>query len=265
MSPRDHPRLRGEHDACEWLFEPASGSSPPTRGARTRVTRCHEISRIIPAYAGSTSRVPPRATLNRDHPRLRGEHSEDRQLDGSVLGSSPPTRGARLGDRRRAQLGGIIPAYAGSTSWSPPAGERSRDHPRLRGEHSVDLPADIGDGGSSPPTRGAPHRLRARPRTRGIIPAYAGSTGRLSRRPGCGPDHPRLRGEHDIAVAKSPVNAGSSPPTRGARGHDPVHALAGRIIPAYAGSTRRRGSAWSAVRDHPRLRGEHRKPSTATA
>ena len=137
------------------------------------------MHRIIPAYAGSTRMAPtwPRRTSgssphtrgapsgtsrsptgSRDHPRIRGEHG-DELLDVVV------------GD-------GIIPAYAGSTdthilSGAPHAGSSPhargahlltsfwkwpiQDHPRIRGEH---------------------HR-RPSPclSCKGIIPAYAGSTG----------------------------------------------------------------------------------------
>ena len=114
------------------------GSSPHTRGA--------------PAWSSARRRC------FRDHPRIRGEHA----VAALVL----------------LLLEGIIPAYAGST---PPDGvphampmgssphtrgalvqsgsacSLLRDHPRIRGEHSVAHPA-----------------VRERP---GIIPAYAGSTG----------------------------------------------------------------------------------------
>ena len=58
-------------------------------------------------------------------------------------------------DLRQAR---IIPAYAGSTTgrtgWRPLV----RDHPRIRGEHSL-LGHEKGPGeGSSPHTRGAPDR-----------------------------------------------------------------------------------------------------------
>ena len=95
-SPKDHPRIRGEH--------------PDGRSAGQR------DDGIIPAYAGSTS------------------HAEDSRLD--MAGSSPHTRGARQscsrrprgsrdhprirGEHARADVChdvglGIIPAYAGST------------------------------------------------------------------------------------------------------------------------------------------------------
>ena len=113
---------------------------------------------------------------------------------------------------------GIIPAYAGSTST-----------PRRSTRVAV---------GSSPHTRGAPRPLTS-------TPSQAW-------------DHPRIRGEHKLDG-------------------DVVTVLAG-IIPAYAGSTCANPSDWLrclgssphtrgapdkdrvdfiALRDHPRIRGEH--------
>ena len=50
---------------------------------------------------------------------------------------------------------------------------------------------------------------------------------------------------------------GSSPLTRGAPTPDAVRASAGRLIPAYAGSTPARAANIQPGRAHPRLRGEH--------
>ena len=134
-----------------------------------------------------------------------------------------------------------------------------RDHPRIRGEHTIVIVRV-----SSP---------------QGIIPAYAGNTAlmewRMRRASGSSPhtrgtracgffrrgsrkDHPRIRGEHHDLLPELGARAG--------------------IIPAYAGNTLRfpfvfsptRGSSphtrgtleqdhpiISRVKDHPRIRGEH--------
>ena len=111
-----------------------------------------------------------------DHPRIRGEHVVAVCLIVLLPGSSPHTRGALPARLDGGLIGGIIPAYAGSTPspTTPPASRE--DHPRIRGEHPFRPPTNVEQVGSSPHTRGAlaiifSFGLRMR-----IIPAYAGST-----------------------------------------------------------------------------------------
>ena len=108
--------------------------------------------------------------------------------------------------------------------------------PRMRGTHLVDGLVGLG---------------------RGIIPAYAGNTGRWlpdirSRR-----DHPRVCGEHQMITSAISSARGSSPRMRGTRAVSSRMPLRDGIIPAYAGNTHtnnhRSGGAW----DHPRVCGEH--------
>ena len=52
-----------------------------------------------------------------DHPRSRGEHTFCALLEGEGVGSSPLARGALGAGEDHAELGGIIPARAGSTGF----------------------------------------------------------------------------------------------------------------------------------------------------
>ena len=150
-----------------------------------------------------------------------------------------------------------IPAYAGSTDRPLGRPRPGADHPRIRGEHP-------GGGwhwywalGSSPHTRGAPGQQSHQDRRRWIIPAYAGSTLRRSASDCPGSDHPRIRGEHQCAGIRLGERSGSSPHTRGAHPDPRRQPRHGRIIPAYAGSTRSTARPCTTARDHPRIRGEH--------
>ena len=234
------------------------GSSPHTRGAPPRPGPRGRGDRIIPAYAGSTFSRRRISGALPDHPRIRGEHQEASETSHS--------------DRR------IIPAYAGSTLRRSASDCPGSDHPRIRGEHLPVNGAFRSAPGSSPHTRGAPCRLSRldalvldHPRIRGehfehtdsalplvrIIPAYAGST-RRSRSPRAKPaDHPRIRGEHALRRFIDKGAQGSSPHTRGAPRAFAWCRHAYGIIPAYAGSTRRRIVGTSRDADHPRIRGEH--------
>ncbi len=93
----------------------------------------------------------------------------------------------------------------------------------------------------------------------GIIPAYAGSTCSGHAVAAGAWDHPRIRGEHAVPKVQSRCPAGSSPHTRGALRHFLRHSPSWWIIPAYAGSTILAGRHRAPIRDHPRIRGEHRR------
>ena len=219
--------------------------------------RLTEPTRIIPAYAGSTLEVARELNTRADHPRIRGEHDRREDSVGSGRGSSPHTRGALVGISSGFPQTGIIPAYAGSTRRSAISSCSPRDHPRIRGEHRK-MRAMAGNlKGSSPHTRGAQVKLAGEDQPDRIIPAYAGST-RESRTSGNTTwDHPRIRGEHVIAVVLSLKIPGSSPHTRGARPEGIRTPVRARIIPAYAGSTPYPSERRRTMLDHPRIRGEH--------
>ena len=174
--PRDHPRIRGEHNPHLDTAKGSGGSSPHTRGAPAGSQATLSFPRIIPAYAGSTSSIHTKGDVKRDHPRIRGEHRLFTEYERRGGGSSPHTRGARPIMSYNAPWTGIIPAYAGSTTPAPPTVSRSSDHPRIRGEHFLSHPFSVSSTGSSPHTRGAPSAWSAPSLRARIIPAYAGST-----------------------------------------------------------------------------------------
>ena len=99
----------------------------------------------------------------------------------------------------------------------------------------------------------------------GIIPAYAGSTGRPRWTPRWRRDHPRVCGEHGHMKFSTVFEAGSSPRMRGARCHMPCRCGCRGIIPAYAGSTRIIKFAQLVAEDHPRVCGEHYSTALATS
>ena len=233
------------------------GSSPHTRGAPRAADAQRAPLGIIPAYAGSTPSPSTRRTTGRDHPRIRGEHLTELSALLTASGSSPHTRGAQRVRAAARVVRGIIPAYAGSTATPSTSGSATWDHPRIRGEHDEVVFYDTGAEGSSPHTRGAREYLGWWSNDEGIIPAYAGSTHRVAAWLSRARDHPRIRGEHAVSPSDSATLAGSSPHTRGAPSVSARFCSISRIIPAYAGSTRRTPRRPLCTRDHPRIRGEH--------
>ena len=218
---RDHPRMRGEHWGLVAVPSTLQGIIPACAGS-TIISSWRVVA--MPGSSPHARGAPPGAqwggTRSQDHPRMRGEHSSADDMERNPCG--------------------IIPACAGSTGsayWyteggvgsSPHArGARSKgclgirwrwDHPRMRGEHHSSpstyfslariIPACAGSTsaarwsttvgqGSSPHARGARHSR--------------GNTSAPCR------DHPRMRGEHVLAIGE---------------GHEEFG-----IIPACAGSTR---------------------------
>ena len=69
-----HPRSRGEHGAGVDGQLGARGSSPLTRGALMTGRCLIGLWGLIPAHAGSTSEDGVTKTVDRAHPRSRGEH-----------------------------------------------------------------------------------------------------------------------------------------------------------------------------------------------
>ena len=118
--------------------------------------------------------------------------------------------------------------------------------------------------GSSPLARGALRAGHDRPAHRGLIPARAGSTAAGVLSADSSGAHPRSRGEHTIASIDANRDTGSSPLARGAPGSVEQRELAGRLIPARAGSTQGVCLARGRSGAHPRSRGEHAM-STAPA
>ena len=234
---REHLHSCGEHNPTGLAIIIKMGSSPRLQG--TLVAPVAERPHgIISACAGSTCRGNSCAAAGGGHPRMRGEHAPLARLRAVVEGSSPHPRGAPVRHPRGRPEGGIIPAYAGSTSNLPPHLVTFGDHPRMRGEH---LQPDLAGGkmtGSSPHARGAHVVPGVRAREDGIIPACAGSTAKRH----CPPP---------------PFREGSSPHARGARRGAVVADDAVGIIPACAGSTGCRSRCRRAGWDHPRIRGEH--------
>ena len=155
---KDHPRIRGEHlvgrhvavglvgiipayaGSTHFLFDAAhgnEGSSPHTRGAPTFCL---------------TQR-----TATRDHPRIRGEHFNDFKNDNATEGIIPAYAGSTPAPWSGRRAGrGSSPHTRGAPGLMLRPGMICEDHPRIRGEHLAR--ADVWN------------------LSRGIIPAYAGST-----------------------------------------------------------------------------------------
>ncbi len=231
------------------------GSSPLTRGGPDFNGKVQGRFGLIPAYAGRTLTIHKHGALVGAHPRLRGADGISWFLATAEEGSSPLTRGGLVGGGGCPLPFGLIPAYAGRTADYAVLLSGRWAHPRLRGADCPPLAAARPPWGSSPLTRGGPHRVLVRPAYRGLIPAYAGRTAGDWRFGVVYGAHPRLRGaDQAMTVAKSPFE-GSSPLTRGGPLAEAVAVGADGLIPAYAGRTGDVFVLVVGVQAHPRLRG----------
>ena len=151
----DHPRMCGEHPKRGHMARPSTGSSPHVRGALRRTTTTSTPPGIIPACAGSTRPVSKTPPSNWDHPRMCGEHRSIVGIGVACQGSSPHVRGAPPAYSIVINVSGIIPACAGSTDTATAGTSKTRDHPRMCGEHSKPGRCVERAAGSSPHVRGA--------------------------------------------------------------------------------------------------------------
>ena len=116
LSPRAHPRSRGENTTTAAHPASTGGSSPLTRGKPALTAFAPATPRLIPAHAGKTE--PEGIVMNFDsaHPRSRGENCPSIRSRRLALGSSPLTRGKHPTLNHIVINRGLIPAHAGKTS-----------------------------------------------------------------------------------------------------------------------------------------------------
>ena len=171
-----HPRSRGEHPFCLFVFGVSPGSSPLARGTPPVSPRHARGCRLIPARAGNTAVESPVATAPAAHPRSRGEHQRHTGQASTSRGSSPLARGTPEWVPEFLANGRLIPARAGNTLKELLLISMPSAHPRSRGEHRPEKRCRHPAGGSSPLARGT-HPLQPVPvGYRRLIPARAGNT-----------------------------------------------------------------------------------------
>ena len=146
---------------------------------------------------------------------MRGEQSSAFISSASLRGSPPLARGTALMQQEVAQQKGITPACAGNRRSPACICHSARDHPRLRGEQSYrDVEAKCGVG-SPPLARGTASEAKKEWKRIGITPACAGNSMVQAAVMLYVRDHPRLRGEQDLAISRRFGKMGSPPLARG--------------------------------------------------
>ena len=90
---RDHPRMRGEKCKSGLPYRSRQGSPPHARGKVKGFVFPRRKGGITPACAGKSSCRTAQRSHSEDHPRMRGEKSENDDTVGAILGSPPHARG----------------------------------------------------------------------------------------------------------------------------------------------------------------------------
>ena len=191
------------------------------------------------------------------HPRVGGEHEYRVGLYTGCDGSSPRGRGTLCLGSQSQTIYRFIPAWAGNTQsfWSTTTCRAV--HPRVGGEHSgLEHSAGLA-GGSSPRGRGTRLVGVAIGKRDRFIPAWAGNTLDGGSDPSVTTVHPRVGGEHRLALVRTGRVAGSSPRGRGTRHQWSTGRCFGRFIPAWAGNTCPARVPDCPIPVHPRVGGEH--------
>ena len=152
---------------------------------------------------------------------------------------------------------GFIPAHAGKTVGHRLQHQDRRAHPRSRGENGANVNGTSLPTGSSPLTRGKHLCADAVTWDQGLIPTHAGKTCLAGLVGAHSEAHPRSRGENVGALSGGGCVQGSSPLTRGKRGHGSDRVGTGGLIPTHAGKTRPRSSGARTRWAHPHSRGEN--------
>ena len=158
-------------------------------------------------------------------------------MEHDISGSPPHTRGKRGEEEEMGGLYRLTPAHAGKTTKHVTPTERTKAHPRTRGENGISALVDVPWVGSPPHTRGKLFDPTAYNYCYRLTPAHAGKT-----------SSPQLSGMR---------RNGSPPHTRGKLRIQRASSNGCRLTPAHAGKTILQLPCPSPSQAHPRTRGEN--------
>ena len=149
-----------------------------------------------------------------------GNHEDSPDPDAAALGSPPRVREPRITITTAVPQIRITPACAGTTAPSQYHSCRSRDHPRVCGNHCGNC-LWVDDIEGSPPRVREPLRWFCLSyQSRRITPACAGTTALSMSTSSPSQDHPRVCGNHPLRSPSADPIRGSPPRVREPRAAD---------------------------------------------
>ena len=175
-SAQAHPRVGGENSRRASSAAEGAGSSPRGRGKRHPVVQVQAGVRLIPAWAGKTTRGSSWPQQRGAHPRVGGENDEYAPPPLALDGSSPRGRGKQPRAYMQKLVVRLIPAWAGKTATVFHAIAFVAAHPRVGGENVMSPSKNCAHSGSSPRGRGKRSPPVHHAVFLGLIPAWAGKT-----------------------------------------------------------------------------------------
>ena len=175
-TPRDHPRVCGNHNVLNFRDFLRIGSPPRVREPLLDIPEAPRSWRITPACAGTTFSLNSSAARLRDHPRVCGNHVYPSARLAVLMGSPPRVREPLKPLMLARSVFRITPACAGTTIQQPHKRRRARDHPRVCGNHSASLVQYVLMTGSPPRVREPPVEDHVVAELQRITPACAGTT-----------------------------------------------------------------------------------------
>ena len=186
-----------------------------------------------------------------------GNHSECNHYVYFLRGSPPRVREPPQVAGVWKQWRRITPACAGTTDFAVSSASFPKDHPRVCGNHAIQITTQAHISGSPPRVReppAIPSRTDSRIR---ITPACAGTTTLYFIVDNYCWDHPRVCGNHSTGLPPMSFLRGSPPRVREPLDGQCPSNQSTRITPACAGTTVPRSSRASQEEDHPRVCGNH--------
>ena len=132
---QDHPRSRRNNWLHKIKIAPEGGSPPLAREQPTHLTVFVLYSGITPARAGTIIARIFSPTSRWDHPRSRGNNTQERCGWGRRPGSPPLAREQLRTIINDKWFLGITPARAGTTVSAFQNSFQAEDHPRSRGNN----------------------------------------------------------------------------------------------------------------------------------
>ena len=229
--------MRGDHRAPDVRAILLTGPPPHARGSPRTACFPRSPARPTPACAGITRHRCAPATATQVHPRMRGDHGAPGAAPCGASGPPPHARGSPVGPRCCSRSARPTPACAGITLGLRCRRWRAGAHPRMRGDHGIDLVIMDVPTGPPPHARGSHDRGAAAGVGPGPTPACAGITATLSAASQPTAAHPRMRGDHPCVNATHRSATGPPPHARGSLSDGVPERERARPTPACAGIT----------------------------